>query len=201
MGGKKKSKVQSANLALTILQGLMPIMTEPELEDVEDDTPCCLALCIVGTLSTRLSFSHRPSQPSSSSSNNTWCNPTRTHDEVRFLPSTFSLRHGPRCVTSCVDGNWVHLRMTCGYLCSEVQHILSALLSQALDPARRYKCAPCLMRPSRFWVARSRYISACSCRQYSRNFSTPRARKGPDWRRRLYWQRDSRKQQRLHAVL
>ena len=46
----KKSKVQSANLAPAILQGLMPITVEPEPEDVEDDAPCRSALRNVNTL-------------------------------------------------------------------------------------------------------------------------------------------------------
>lgn len=35
----KKSKVQNQGLAATILQGLMPITTEPEPEDSDEDAP------------------------------------------------------------------------------------------------------------------------------------------------------------------
>jgi hypothetical protein len=35
----KKSKVQSLDLAGQILQGLMPITTEAEPEDIDDDAP------------------------------------------------------------------------------------------------------------------------------------------------------------------
>jgi hypothetical protein len=35
----KKSKVQSAGLAPDILRGLMPITTETEPEDIEDEAP------------------------------------------------------------------------------------------------------------------------------------------------------------------
>lgn len=36
----KKSKVQNQGLATAILQGLMPVTTEPEPEDVDEDAPC-----------------------------------------------------------------------------------------------------------------------------------------------------------------
>lgn len=36
----KKSKVQSHNLAAAILEGLMPIATEEEPEDTDEDAPC-----------------------------------------------------------------------------------------------------------------------------------------------------------------
>ena len=36
----KKTKIQSQNLAGKILEGLMPITTEPEPEDSDDDAPC-----------------------------------------------------------------------------------------------------------------------------------------------------------------
>ena len=43
----KKSKIQSQNLAPAILEGLMPIATEPEPEDIDDDAPC--RVCIQST--------------------------------------------------------------------------------------------------------------------------------------------------------
>lgn len=36
----KKSKVQNQGLAAAILQGLMPVTTEPEPEDSDEDAPC-----------------------------------------------------------------------------------------------------------------------------------------------------------------
>lgn len=51
----KKSKVQAANLAPAILEGLMPITTEPEPEDAEDDAPCRSALRIIDARSTSVS--------------------------------------------------------------------------------------------------------------------------------------------------
>ena len=36
----KKTKIQSHNLAAAILEGLMPITTEDEPEDVDDDAAC-----------------------------------------------------------------------------------------------------------------------------------------------------------------
>lgn len=36
----KKSKVQSHGLAPAILEGLMPIVTEEEPEDTDEDAPC-----------------------------------------------------------------------------------------------------------------------------------------------------------------
>ncbi|KAJ3515059.1 hypothetical protein NLJ89_g1996 [Agrocybe chaxingu] len=50
----KKSKVQSFNLAGAILAGLMPITTEEEPEDVDDDAPSRSALRIIDGLSTNL---------------------------------------------------------------------------------------------------------------------------------------------------
>ncbi|KAI0372648.1 ARM repeat-containing protein [Pilatotrama ljubarskyi] len=50
----KKSKVQSHNLAPAILEGLMPITTEEEPEDVDDDAPSRSALRIVDCLATSL---------------------------------------------------------------------------------------------------------------------------------------------------
>ncbi|PPQ67700.1 hypothetical protein CVT24_002756, partial [Panaeolus cyanescens] len=50
----KKSKVQSHNLAGEILKGLMPITTEEEPEDVDDDAPSRSALRIIDGLSTNL---------------------------------------------------------------------------------------------------------------------------------------------------
>ncbi len=40
----KKSKVQAHNLAPAILEGLMPITTEEEPEDIDDDAPCRVSL-------------------------------------------------------------------------------------------------------------------------------------------------------------
>jgi hypothetical protein len=50
----KKSKVQSQNLAAAILEGLMPITTEEEPEDVDDDAPSRSALRIIDGLATNL---------------------------------------------------------------------------------------------------------------------------------------------------
>ncbi|EGN95021.1 hypothetical protein SERLA73DRAFT_77038 [Serpula lacrymans var. lacrymans S7.3] len=50
----KKSKIQSQNLAPAILEGLMPIATEPEPEDLDDDAPCRSALRIIDGLATSL---------------------------------------------------------------------------------------------------------------------------------------------------
>ncbi|KAH8997891.1 ARM repeat-containing protein [Lactarius hatsudake] len=41
----KKSKIQSNNLAAGILDGLMPITTEEEPEDIDDDAPARVGLC------------------------------------------------------------------------------------------------------------------------------------------------------------
>ncbi|KAJ7224327.1 armadillo-type protein [Mycena pura] len=50
----KKSKVQSNNLSGPILHGLMPIMTEAEPEDIDDDAPSRSALRILDGLATGL---------------------------------------------------------------------------------------------------------------------------------------------------
>ncbi|KAG6891210.1 hypothetical protein C0995_008462 [Termitomyces sp. Mi166 len=50
----KKSKIQSNNLAPAILDGLMPIATEEEPEDLDDDAPSRSALRIIDGLSTNL---------------------------------------------------------------------------------------------------------------------------------------------------
>ncbi|KAH9847616.1 ARM repeat-containing protein [Lenzites betulinus] len=50
----KKSKVQSHNLAAPILEGLMPITTEEEPEDIDDDAPSRSALRIIDCLATSL---------------------------------------------------------------------------------------------------------------------------------------------------
>ncbi|KAL5537253.1 hypothetical protein ACEPAF_1076 [Sanghuangporus sanghuang] len=50
----KKSKLQAAGLAPAILEGLMPITTEPEPEDADDDAPSRSALRIVDALATSL---------------------------------------------------------------------------------------------------------------------------------------------------
>ncbi|CAK5274034.1 unnamed protein product [Mycena citricolor] len=50
----KKSKIQSNNLAGAILQGLMPITTEAEPEDIDDDAPSRSALRIIDGLATGL---------------------------------------------------------------------------------------------------------------------------------------------------
>ncbi|KAK7030669.1 importin N-terminal domain-containing protein [Favolaschia claudopus] len=50
----KKSKIQSHNLSAAILQGLMPITTEPEPEDIDDDAPSRSALRIIDGLATGL---------------------------------------------------------------------------------------------------------------------------------------------------
>ncbi|KAH9973432.1 ARM repeat-containing protein [Lactifluus volemus] len=50
----KKSKIQSNNLAAAILNGLMPITTEEEPEDMDDDAPARSALRIIDTLATSL---------------------------------------------------------------------------------------------------------------------------------------------------
>ncbi|KAG6910038.1 hypothetical protein DXG01_013762 [Tephrocybe rancida] len=50
----KKSKIQSNNLAPAILEGLMPIATEDEPEDLDDDAPSRSALRIIDGLATNL---------------------------------------------------------------------------------------------------------------------------------------------------
>ncbi|KAI0774802.1 ARM repeat-containing protein [Trametes elegans] len=50
----KKSKVQAHGLAPAILEGLMPITTEEEPEDVDDDAPSRSALRIIDCLATSL---------------------------------------------------------------------------------------------------------------------------------------------------
>ncbi|KIM83108.1 hypothetical protein PILCRDRAFT_450443 [Piloderma croceum F 1598] len=50
----KKSKVQSHGLAPAILEGLMPIVTEEEPEDTDEDAPCRSALRIIDGLATSL---------------------------------------------------------------------------------------------------------------------------------------------------
>ncbi|KAF8963447.1 armadillo-type protein [Flammula alnicola] len=50
----KKSKIQSQNLAPAILEGLMPITTEEEPEDIDDDAPSRSALRIIDGLATNL---------------------------------------------------------------------------------------------------------------------------------------------------
>ncbi|RDX41000.1 ARM repeat-containing protein [Polyporus arcularius HHB13444] len=50
----KKSKVQSHGLAPAILEGLMPIATEEEPEDIDDDSPSRSALRIIDCLATNL---------------------------------------------------------------------------------------------------------------------------------------------------
>ncbi|KAI0311667.1 ARM repeat-containing protein [Amylostereum chailletii] len=50
----KKSKIQANNLAGAILEGLMPITTEPEPEDADDDAPSRSTLRIIDALSTTL---------------------------------------------------------------------------------------------------------------------------------------------------
>ncbi|THH27563.1 hypothetical protein EUX98_g6632 [Antrodiella citrinella] len=50
----KKSKVQSFNLAGALLEGLMPITTEEEPDDIDDDAPSRSALRIIDGLATSL---------------------------------------------------------------------------------------------------------------------------------------------------
>ncbi|KAI0070029.1 ARM repeat-containing protein [Panus rudis PR-1116 ss-1] len=50
----KKSKVQSHNLAPALLQGLMPITTEEEPEDIDEDAPSRSSLRIIDALATNL---------------------------------------------------------------------------------------------------------------------------------------------------
>ena len=50
----KKTKVQASGLAPDLLTGLMPVTTEEEPEELEDDAPCRSALRIIDTLSTSL---------------------------------------------------------------------------------------------------------------------------------------------------
>ena len=46
--------MQAANLAPAILEGLMPIVIEPEVDDADEDAPSRSALRIVDALSTSL---------------------------------------------------------------------------------------------------------------------------------------------------
>lgn len=46
VGFSKKSKIQSHGLAPAILEGLMPITTEEEPEDADDDAPCRVRLFV-----------------------------------------------------------------------------------------------------------------------------------------------------------
>ncbi|KZS99884.1 ARM repeat-containing protein [Laetiporus sulphureus 93-53] len=50
----KKSKVQANNLAPAILEKMMPVTTEPEPEDTDEDAPSRSALRIIDTLATNL---------------------------------------------------------------------------------------------------------------------------------------------------
>jgi hypothetical protein len=55
----KKSKLQSKNLAPSILEGLMPITTEAEPGDADDDTPsrvCFLSLLAISTQNSHISL-------------------------------------------------------------------------------------------------------------------------------------------------
>ena len=52
----KKSRIQSQNLAAAILEGLMPIGTGPEPEDVDDEVPS--RVCMVQQYFTRLTESY-----------------------------------------------------------------------------------------------------------------------------------------------
>ena len=46
----KKTRIQSHGLAPAILEGLMPIVTEPEPEDVDDDAPCRVSTTLLQSL-------------------------------------------------------------------------------------------------------------------------------------------------------
>lgn len=54
----KRSRVQSLGLAKPLLEQLMPIATEEESDDVEEDTPARLALRVIDQLATELPPSH-----------------------------------------------------------------------------------------------------------------------------------------------
>ena len=54
----KRSRVQSLGLAKPMLEQLMPIATEEESDDVEEDTPARLALRVIDLLATELPPSH-----------------------------------------------------------------------------------------------------------------------------------------------
>ena len=54
----KRSRVQSLGLARPMLEQLMPIATEEESDDVEEDTPARLALRVIDQLATELPPSH-----------------------------------------------------------------------------------------------------------------------------------------------
>lgn len=107
----KKSKIQSHNLAPAILEGLMPITTEEEPDDVDDDAPsrvrifpCLSSHFMLTSLSSasRLSvlsmdlpqiyLQPKSSQPSGHSLCNISLLPTPTTDGVLFSPLVFALR-------------------------------------------------------------------------------------------------------------
>lgn len=54
----KRSRVQSLGLAKPLLEQLMPIATEEESDDIEEDTPARLALRVIDQLATELPPSH-----------------------------------------------------------------------------------------------------------------------------------------------
>lgn len=54
----KRSRVQSLGLAKPLLEQLMPIATEEESDDIEEDTPARLALRVIDILATELPPSH-----------------------------------------------------------------------------------------------------------------------------------------------
>ena len=54
----KRSRVQSLGLARPMLEQLMPIATEEESDDIEEDTPARLALRVIDQLATELPPSH-----------------------------------------------------------------------------------------------------------------------------------------------
>jgi hypothetical protein len=107
----KKSKIQSHNLAPAILEGLMPITTEEEPEDVDDDAPSrvrIFPLLSSHFMLTLFSSASRLSELSmglpqiclqpkfSQLSGHLLCNisllPTPTTDVVLFSPLVFALR-------------------------------------------------------------------------------------------------------------
>ena len=108
----KKSKIQSHNLAPAILEGLMPITTEEEPEDVDDDAPSRVRifppLSAHFMLTTSFSSASRLSELSmgfpqiclqrkfSQLSGPLLCNisllPTPTTDVELFSPLVFALR-------------------------------------------------------------------------------------------------------------
>ncbi|KAI6149260.1 ARM repeat-containing protein [Pisolithus tinctorius] len=121
----KKSKVQNQNLAAVILEGLMPITTEPEPEDSDEDAPCRSALRIIDGLATNLP-------------------PTQVFPALRTLIQQYFTSPDPNCRRGAMLALGVAVEGCSEFMTPLMDHVWPIIETGLHDPESSVRKATCV---------------------------------------------------------